>query len=803
MAIEHLKQEEVYTSETTNDSLNLTTFAPLNIQDDLNVIRTILKNVIGGTNFKDIANIYTLKNLYTWRNTHFTSSGLKATSIDVSVVADVDNFSFVLSNNSYWQKLKSFSQQYLNEQNKVLWSGIAYTTTELNNAINTLPVITSLQTNVNNIQTTVNSLQSNQSIFFQEIYGTVVSSTSGNQPILNRLSTLESQVSGLGRLNNFNNYINIISQEIYGYYPPSNKPLGANPILTRLNTVENDISSLQNNIGQIPQIQTDFQNLQTDFQNLQNKVGYFDYKDYLNTISKINTNINFLSFVSQFGVKEKLFLDIGKLKVLDLDKTIRNFIELQPAPNIVNLLNSLKENNIGEVFLLYRYINLVNSSNITLIEKIKEILNTLSYSNSLDKFPKLTVLIILNSSTILDETVLYSQLPQLVAKLLPYVDVALQIEESFNVWTDSTYSSTTAVSLEEIINQIENTIKYIYEQEKSVKVFTNNPKLVLSRFGMYNLEVFSPVQFYWPHSINGFNVKIDKVGLFDNAFDVSYFCTQLPPNAPNPSSDNISCDLISSPTFQGVTFDLSFDTNTNDYTSPSDVQKLFSAISENIKVEILTNYQSFYKVFSPLSIDVSDPSNIQLQFSSVKSGFFKFYRKLKLFNKGINNFPATESDKHTAIDEFYDYYLLDTTNSSAIIYESGIKDALIFTTSLGENFEIELFINGYDVYNQSYNYILKLSYDASTGDLAGYDSSNNAITGFSKNIGTSGLGIFKVFLINNGTDLDIYLGSISDITPPASPKYTITNMNFDGSINIILNFTGTTNLKIKVLSNDV
>lgn len=128
---------------------------------------------------------------------------------------------------------------------------------------------------------------------------------------------------------------------------------------------------------------------------------------------------------------------------------------------------------------------------------------------------------------------------------------------------------------------------------------------------------------------------------------------------------------------------------------------------------------------------------------------------------------------------------------------------MIFATSLGENFEIELFINGYDIYNQSYNYILKLSYDASTGDLAGYDSSNNAITGFSKNIGTSGLGIFKVFLINNGTDLDIYLGSISDITPPESPKYTITNMNFDGSINIILNFTGTTNLKIKVLSNDV
>lgn len=617
MAIEHLKQVEVYTSETTNDSVDLTTFSPLNIQDDLNVIRTILKNVIGGTNFKDIANIYTLKNLYTWRNTHFTSSGLKATSIDVSVVADVDNFSFVLSNNSYWQKLKSFSQQYLNTQNKVLWSGIAYTTTELNNAISTLPVITSLQTNVNNLQTSINSIQTNQSIFFQEIYGTVVSSSSGNQPILDRLSNLEAKVSNLEVVSDYGNYINVISTEIYGYSPPPSSPVGTDSILTRLNTVESDINSLQNNIGQIPQIQS-------DLQSLQNKVGYFDYNDYLNTISEINTNINFLSFVSQFGVKEKLFLDIGKLKVLDLDKTIRNFIELQPAPDIVNLLNSLKENNIGEVFLLYRYINLVNSSNITLIEKIKEILNTLSYSNSLDKLPKLTVLIVLNSSTILDETVLYSQLPQLVAKLLPYVDVALQIEESFNVWTDSTYSSTTTVSLEEIINQIENTIKYIYEQEKPVKVFTNNPKLVLSRFGMYNLEVFSPVQFYWPHSINGFNVKIDKVGLFDNAFDVSYFCTLFPPNASNPSSDNISCDLISSPTFQGVTFDLSFDTNTNDYTSPSDVQKLFSAISENIKVEILTNYQSSYTVFSPLSIDVSDPSNIQLQFSSVKSGFLNF-----------------------------------------------------------------------------------------------------------------------------------------------------------------------------------
>ena len=796
MAIEHLKQEEVYTSETTNDSLNLTTFAPLNIQDDLNVIRTILKNIIGGTNFKDIANIYTLKNLYTWRNAHFTSFGLKATSIDVSVVANVDNFSFVLSNNSYWQKLKSFSQQYLNAQNKVLWSGIAYTTTELNDEISTLPVITSLQTNVNNIQTTVNSLQSNQSIFFQEIYGTVVSSTSGNQPILNRLSTLESQVSGLGSLPNLSNYINVISQEIYGYYPPPNTPLGSDPVLTRLNTIENNMGSLQSNIGQIPQIRT-------DLQNLQNRVGSFDYNTYINTISNINTNINFLRFVSQFGVKEKIFLDFEKLKVLDLDRTIKNFIESQPAANIIGLLNALKNNDIAEVFIPYRYIHLVNSSNITLVDKIKELLVSLSYSGNLDKFTKITILIILNRSTTQDEGALYSQLPQPIAKLLPYVDVALQVEENFNVWTDSTYSSTTTVPFNVFANQVEKAIKYIYEKEKSVKVFTNNPKLILSRFGIYDLEVFSPVQFYWPQSINGFNVKLDEVSLLDNAFDVNYFCTQFPPNVSDPSSDNISCDLISSPTFQGITFDLSFDTNTNDYTSPSDVQKLFSAISENIKVEILTNYQSSYKVFSPLSIDVSDPSNIQLQFSSVKSGFFKFYRKLKLFNKGINNFPATESAKHTAIDEFYDYYLLDTTNSSAIIYESGIKDALIFTTSLGENFEIELFINGYDIYNQSYNYILKLSYDASTGDLAGYDSSNNAITGFSKNIGTSGLGIFKVFLINNGTDLDIYLGSISDIIPPASPKYTITNMNFDGSINIILNFTGTTDLKVKVLSNDV
>lgn len=796
MAIEHLKQEEVYTSETTTDSLNLTTFAPLNIQDDLNVIRTILRNIIGGTNFKDIANIYTLKNLYTWRNTHFTSSGLKATSIDISVVADVDNFSFVLSNNSYWQKLKSFSQQYLNTQNKVIWSGIDYTTTELNNAISTLPVITSLQTNVNNIQTTVNSLQSNQSIFFQEIYGAVVTSTSGNQPILDRLSTLESQVSGLGSLPNLSNYINVISQEIYGYYPPPNTPLGSDPVLTRLNKVENDISSLQNNIGQIPQIQT-------NLQNLQNKVGYFDYNTYTNTINSISTNINFLDFVSQFGVKEKIFLDFEKLKVLDLDRTIKNFIESQPAANIIRLLNALKNNDIAEVFIPYRYIHLTNSSDITLIEKIKELLESLSYSSNLDKFTKITILIILNRSTTQDESELYFQLPQLIAKLLPYVDVALQIEENFDIWTDSTYSATITVPFNAFANQVEKAIKYIYEKEKSVKVFTNNPKFVLSRLGRYNLEIFSPVQFYWPVTINGLNVKIDKVTLFDNAFDVSYFCTQFPPNIVDNSTDNTVCDLIFSPSFQGVTFDVSFDTNTNNYTSPSDIEKLFAALSDSVKVGILTNYSSPYKVFSPVSIDTSDPLDIQFHFSSVKSGFFKLYRKLKMFNKDSNNFPTTEVGKNTSVDEFYDYYLLDTTSSSAIIYESGIKDTLIFATSLGENFEVEMFVNGYDVYNQSYSYILKLSYNASTGDLTGYDNSNNTITGFSKNIGTSGLGIFKVFLINNNGDLDIYLGNISDIVPPASPKYTISNMKFDGSINIILNFTGTTNLKIKVLSNDV
>ncbi|BAK53838.1 wac fibritin neck whisker [Thermus phage TMA] len=796
MAIEHLKQSEVYTSETTNDSVDLTTFAPLNIQDDLNVIRTILKSIIGGTNFKDIANIYTLKNLYTWRNTHFTSFGLKATSIDVSVVADVDNFRFVLSNNSYWQKLKSFAQQYLNTQNKVLWSGIAYTATELDNAISTLPVITSLQTNVSSLQTSVNSLQTNQSIFFQEIYGSVVSSSSGNQPILNRISALESQVSSLSGLPNLSNYINVISQEIYGYFPPPGAPLGTDSILTRLNTVENDIDSLQNNISQVSQIQT-------DLQNLRNKVSYFDYNTYIDTINNINTNINFLNFASQFGVKEKLFLDFEKLKVLDLDRTLKNFIESQTVPDIILLLNTLKNNDIAEVFIPYRYIHLISSSDITLIEKIKELLDFLSQSSNLDKFTKITILIILNRSTTQDESELYSQLPQLIAKLLPYVDVALQVEENFDVWTDFTYSSTTTVPFNAFANQVEKAIKYIYEKEKSVKVFTNNPKFVLSRLGLYNLEIFSPVQFYWPVNINGFNVKIDKVTLFDNAFDVDNFCAQFPPNILDSSTDNTVCDLIFSPSFQGVTFDVSFDTNTNNYTSPSDIEKLFAALSDSVKVSILTNYLSPYKVFSPVSIDTSNPLDIQFHFSSVKSGFFKLYRKLKMFNKDSNNFPTTEVGKNASVDEFYDYYLLDTTNSSAIIYESGIKDTLIFATSLGENFEVEMFINGYDVYNQSYSYILKLSYDASTGNLTGYDNSNNAITVFSKNIGTSGLGIFKVFLINNNGDLDIYLGNISDIVPPASPKYTISNMKFDGSINIILNFTGTTNLKIKVLSNDV
>ncbi len=265
MPIEHLRQIEIYNSETVNDSVNLTTFSPVNLQDDLNLLRTVLRAVLGGNTYRDVSDIYSLKQLKTWRDTLFSSSGLRANYIDLSVVTDPNTFPIILNTNSTWQKLSAFSS-YLNANNKLTWSGLSYTTTELNNAVSVLPVITTLS---------------------QEIYGSSSPTLSGNPPILTRLQTLSSSITSINNnITSLSTQLQTISTEIYG----SSSPYTTNnsPILTRLENIENTLNSLGSGGGGNTSL------LEARVTNLESKVGAFTYSDYLSTINIINNNLSFL-----------------------------------------------------------------------------------------------------------------------------------------------------------------------------------------------------------------------------------------------------------------------------------------------------------------------------------------------------------------------------------------------------------------------------------------------------------------------------------------------------------------------------
>jgi hypothetical protein len=198
MPVSHLLQTEIVQSEIVNDSNPFITTT--NLQDDLNQIRAVIRSILGRSSWLNLNNIKTIDFLTTWFNNNVLSNGkLNANSIDYSVVSDVNSYPAVLRSSSTWLKLESFSS-YLNAQNKLLWSGISFTTTDIDSAISPTSTIATINTRLSNLESSLNNTNTQIITLQSSVSSLSTRVTNAETNIANlgtRTTNLESQTSSL------------------------------------------------------------------------------------------------------------------------------------------------------------------------------------------------------------------------------------------------------------------------------------------------------------------------------------------------------------------------------------------------------------------------------------------------------------------------------------------------------------------------------------------------------------------------------------------------------------------------------
>jgi hypothetical protein len=198
MPVSHLLQTEIVQSEIVNDSNPFITTT--NLQDDLNQIRAVIRSILGRDSWLSLSNIKTIDFLTTWFNNNVLSNGqINANSIDYSVVSNVDSYPAVLRNSSTWLKLEAFSS-FLNSQNKLLWSGISFTTADIDSAISPTNTIATINTRLSNLESSLNNVNAQITILQSSVssLSTRVTNAETNIASLStRTTNLESQTSSL------------------------------------------------------------------------------------------------------------------------------------------------------------------------------------------------------------------------------------------------------------------------------------------------------------------------------------------------------------------------------------------------------------------------------------------------------------------------------------------------------------------------------------------------------------------------------------------------------------------------------
>jgi len=339
MPVSHLLQTEIVQSEIVNDSNPFITTT--NLQDDLNQIRAVIRSILGRSSWLNLSNIKTIDFLTNWFNNNVLSNGkLNANSIDYSVVSNVDSYPAVLRNSSTWLKLESFSS-FLNSQNKLLWSGISFTTADIDSAISPTSTITTINTRLSNLESSLNTTNANVSTLQSSVNNLSTRVTNAETNITNlstRTTNLESQASSLDtRVTNLEGRVTALENNS-GSGGGGGGGSGTCSGCVDTTTFSSTISSINNNINQLQQEVQAIENKNQTYGNLLWHPVIFNRLKLKNFLDGIETLANVVDEVSDFYTKVQIDLNVS-IKEIILPVYFHKFIEKQTE--IKNLINAL------------------------------------------------------------------------------------------------------------------------------------------------------------------------------------------------------------------------------------------------------------------------------------------------------------------------------------------------------------------------------------------------------------------------------------------------------------------------------
>jgi archaellum component FlaC len=367
MPISHLLQTEVVQSEVVNDSNPFITTA--NLQDDLNQIRAVIRSILGRSSWLDLSNIKTIDFITNWFNNNVLSNGkLNANRIDYSVVSDVNSYPAVLRNSSTWLKLESFSS-YLNSQNKILWSGISFTTSDIDSAISLTSTIATINTRLSNLESSLNNANTQISTLQSSVNSLSTRVTSAETNITNlstRTTTLESQTSNLDtRVTSLEGRVTALENNSSS---GSGSGSGTCSGCVDTTTFNSTISGINSNINQLAQeIQSLSQTYET-YGNLLWHPAIFNRQKLNNFLNETETLDNVVNEIFGFYTQTR---GLGvSIKEIILPVYLNKFVEKQTnIQNLVKKLLTTLSSSVKISFLLdltripNDYINLLQTNN--------------------------------------------------------------------------------------------------------------------------------------------------------------------------------------------------------------------------------------------------------------------------------------------------------------------------------------------------------------------------------------------------------------------------------------------------------
>jgi hypothetical protein len=743
MPIGHLEPIEVY-QVPVNDNLTLP-FPSQTISDDINIIRTVIKRILGTSSYINTTSLENLQGLSqfkiditNWKNLISLPSGLvNANSIDYSVVTNPNTYPAILNTNAAWVKLFSFSS-FIDPTNKVLWSGISYTSSDIDSAISSTNTITTIQTNINNLLSQLNGLINNVnnlninkiSPSYFEIFGSSFSPDDPNNPsrlpILQRLYNLENAITGIAN----------------GGY------ITQNDLNNALNPINSSISLLTSQINNIPP------NLSTTLSDINSR------------LSAIEDNIPIHLFSSKTDNNAAFIISQAFINLFINNST-------QNITNFIYTVQSIKDKGYDYFIVPIDFQNFLNN-----ITNIKSFLKTVknSYLNSTRKnLPKPVILIVFNkyidtSSFSLSNLMnaLYNNL--LNEKLETFCNLGFQIESSY-----LKVDGTTVVNFKDIKDYL----IYIFGLLKETTfIFSYNLE---SLFGLLPQDIINKSilitssRYAWKKTVSSTNIDFKNyydIKFIDDLYELTPFCT--PPNT------NILCNLL--PVTPNLYSDLSFldlTLNTSSspyvYNSPNNASIAYLKAKNNFFVDFIVD--SPVETFEFFLNATVSPWTLNA-INGPKKDFINRYPKISLYNKDtINNvLTSLEPSLHSTNDVGYGLYEVPSNSSAGNVFEFSNFLSFIFSE---KSFNANISIDGKLNLLPTYTSLVNISFSSGTFTVTDASTPANSVT---FTLSSSSLHFVLLNFSQNTTTnaLDILIKIDNNLSN------TLSIANFTGNFNPIL-----------------